>query len=87
MADLRQNTSGYVIPRGGWFEWAACPHYFFELLAWLGLALISSHLFVYIAFLGMFGYLLARSLKTLAWYRARFDGFPKERKALIPFLI
>lgn len=86
LADLRQKTDEYVIPRGGWFEWVACPHYFFELLAWLGLAFMSRHLFLYIAFVGMFGYLAARSIKTLAWYRAKFAEFPKERKALIPFL-
>ncbi|MCG2785039.1 MAG: 3-oxo-5-alpha-steroid 4-dehydrogenase [Anaerolineae bacterium] len=87
LADQRGNSREYVIPRGGLFGWVACPHYLFELLAWLGIALISRHLFVYISFVGMFGYLLARSLKTLAWYRAKFPDFPKERKALIPWLI
>lgn len=87
LADLRGDGNNYVIPRGGLFEQVACPHYLFELLAWLGIALLSRHLFVYLAFLGMFGYLLARSLKTLAWYRAKFPHFPKERKALIPGLI
>lgn len=87
LADLRGEGTDYVIPRGGLFERVACPHYLFELLAWFGIALLSRHLFVYLAFLGMFGYLLARSLKTLAWYRAKFPHFPRERKALIPGLI
>ena len=87
LADLRGAGSEYVLPRGGWFERVACPHYLFELLAWLGIALLSRHLFAYIAFAGMFGYLLARSLKTLSWYRAKFPDFPKERKALIPWLL
>lgn len=87
LVGLRGESREYVIPRGGLFERVACPHYLFELLAWLGIALLSRHLFVYLAFLGMFGYLLARSLKTLAWYRAKFPDFPKGRKALIPGLI
>jgi very-long-chain enoyl-CoA reductase len=87
LADLRQKTDLYLIPQGGWFAWVACPHYLFELLSWLGLALLSRHLFMYLAFVGMFGYLLARSLKTLAWYRAKFAQFPKNRKALLPFLL
>lgn len=87
LANLRQNAAGYLIPHAGLFKLVACPHYLFELLAWLGLALISRHLFLFIAFVGMFGYLLARSIKTLAWYRAQLADFPKDRKALIPWLI
>ncbi len=87
LADLRRDTQGYVIPRGGWFEYVACPHYFFEIVAWAGLLLLSRHLFALIALVGMAGYLLARSRKTLAWYRQKFPHFPKNRKALIPFLV
>ena len=87
LADLRQATKDYVIPRGGWFEYVACPHYLFEIVAWVGILLLSRHLFALIALVGMSGYLLARSLKTLAWYRQKFPKFPKKRKALIPFVI
>jgi len=87
LADLRKNTSEYVIPRGGWFEYVACPHYLFEIIAWIGILLLSRHLFALIALIGMSGYLLARSLKTLAWYRQKFPQFPQQRKALIPFII
>lgn len=86
LADLRRDTHGYVIPRGGWFEYVACPHYFFEIVAWVGILLLSRHLFALVALVGMAGYLLARSRKTLAWYRQKFPNFPKNRKALIPFL-
>ncbi|GAB4485241.1 MAG: hypothetical protein Fur0016_10070 [Anaerolineales bacterium] len=86
LAALRRDTLGYVIPRGGWFEYVACPHYFFEIVAWVGILLLSRHLFALVALVGMAGYLLARSRKTLAWYREKFPNFPKNRKALIPFL-
>lgn len=86
LADLRRETNDYVIPRGGWFEYTACPHYLFEIVAWLGMALLSRHLFAWIAWLGMTGYLLARSRNTLAWYRQKFPEFPKDRKALLPFV-
>jgi len=87
LANLRGASREYILPRGGLFEQVVCPHYLFELIAWLGIVLLSRHLFVYIASLGMFGYLMARSLKNLAWYRENFDDFPKERKALIPWLL
>jgi very-long-chain enoyl-CoA reductase len=86
LSALRVKTREYVLPRGGWFEYVACPHYLFEILAWLGIALMSRQLFAGLAWLGMAGYLAARSRNTLAWYRQKFPDFPKDRKALIPFL-
>ena len=86
LADLRKDGDGYHIPRGGWFERATCPHYFFELLAWLGILLLSRHLFTLLAFVAMFGYLTARSIKTRHWYQKRFPNYPKERKNMIPFV-
>merc|ERR1711920_384297 len=51
LANLRSGTttskddgtvaSKYVIPRGGMFKFVTCPHYFFELIAWLGIACTS----------------------------------------------
>ena len=86
LADLRQQTSAYVVPRGGLFEYAVCPHYLFEILAWFGLALMSRHLFTWLTVFGMASYLVVRSLKTLSWYQQKFPGFPRDRKALIPFV-
>lgn len=86
LADLRSGNTGYFIPRGGWFEYATCPHYFFELLAWLGIVLMSRHLFTVLAFIAMFGYLTGRSIKTHAWHRARFKDYPVNRKFMIPYV-
>jgi len=86
LADLRKVVSGYSLPRGGWFEYATCPHYFFELLAWLGIVLVSRHLFSLLAFIAMFGYLTTRSIKTRQWYRQRFADYPATRKYMIPFI-
>ncbi len=87
LADLRREGSGYAIPRGGLFEWVVCPHYLFEILTWLGIAMLSQHLFTYLTVLGMGCYLAARSINTLKWYHAQFPNFPKARKALIPFIL
>jgi len=87
LADLRMHTSEYFLPRGGLFDYVVCPHYLFELLTWLGIALLSRHLFAWLVLMGMTGYLLARSLNTLKWYRQKFPALPEERKALIPFVL
>ena len=86
LANLREKKSGYHIPKGGWFEHATCPHYFFELLAWLGIFLVSRHLFTLLIFVAMLGYLTARSIKTRQWYQERFPEYPAERKYMIPYL-
>jgi very-long-chain enoyl-CoA reductase len=86
LAELRKKEQGYYIPRGGWFEHATCPHYFFELLTWLGLVLVSRHFFTVLVFVAMLGYLTARSIKTRQWYRSRFPEYPKDRKFMIPFI-
>merc|ERR1712159_294153 len=44
LATLRKpGEKGYKVPRGGCFEYVAAPHYFFELLGWAGVALVSQH--------------------------------------------
>jgi len=86
LADLRKDREGYHIPQGGLFEYVTCPHYFFELVSWFGVALLSRHLFALMAFVAMTAYLVARSAKTRQWYQARFADYPTERKRMIPFL-
>lgn len=86
LADLRGNEGGYHIPKGGWFEQTTCPHYFFELLVWLGITLVSRHLFTGLIFIAMLGYLTARSIKTRQWYRNRFRDYPEKRTYMIPYI-
>lgn len=86
LANLRKDSDGYSIPKGGWFEYATCPHYFFELLGWLGIVLVSRHLYTFLVFIAMLGYLGMRSIKTRQWYREHFDDYPKDRKFMIPFI-
>ncbi|KAL0340675.1 UNVERIFIED_CONTAM: Very-long-chain enoyl-CoA reductase [Sesamum radiatum] len=81
-----KNDSGYKIPRGGLFGLVVCPHYLFEILSFIGISLISQTLFSYVFFVGSTAYLLARSRATRNWYRSKFEDFPKNVKALIPYV-
>jgi very-long-chain enoyl-CoA reductase len=87
LADLRQGTFDYFIPKKGWFEYTACPHYLFEIFIWLGIALLSRHLLSWLVLLFVISYLSARAIRTLDWYRKRFPDFPKDRKAILPFVL
>jgi very-long-chain enoyl-CoA reductase len=86
LARLRESRAGYVVPTGGLFDRVSCPHYLFELIGWLGIAVMSRELGLYLVALGMAGYLAVRARKVHAWYRERFSDYPAERRALVPGL-
>jgi very-long-chain enoyl-CoA reductase len=93
LRDLRAPGSrSRVIPHGFWFERISSPHYLFEILSWVGFALVTetwaarAFLLVGAGILGSWAH--ARHLA----YRKDFDGlegrekYPAERRALIPGL-
>lgn len=90
LANLRSTKSvgsKYVAPRGGLFCYVAGPHYLFELIGWLGIAVVSEQVTPYLIFGGMVAYLSARSINQNAWNSARFSEkeWPTSRRNLIPF--
>ncbi|KAE8717897.1 putative Double-stranded-RNA-binding protein 4 [Hibiscus syriacus] len=87
LSKLREEGGkGYKIPRGGLFGMVICPHYLFEILGLLGISLISQTLYSLSATLGSAFYLVCRSYVTRRWYISKFEDFPKEVKALIPYV-
>lgn len=87
LSTLRSNPEeGYKIPRGGLFHYVICPHYLFEIIGFLGFVMIGQTFSGLAAFAFTGFYLAGRSRSTLDWYKSKFPEFPKERKALIPFL-
>lgn len=78
-------ASNYVLPRGGLFPLVTMPHYFFELVAWLGIALVSQQLNTFLVFSSMASYLAGRSVATSEWYKKNLDNYPS-KKHLVPFL-
>lgn len=86
LVDLRKDSMEYFIPTGGYFKYVVCPHYLFEIFTWAGIFLFSRHLGALLVLLIMTAYLSARSLKTLKWYQEKFSDFPKNVKAMIPFV-
>lgn len=75
----------YKIPRGGFFNLVICPHYLFEIIGFLGFFFISQTLYSLSVALGTLFYLMGRSTATRKWYLSKFEGFPQEVKALIPY--
>ena len=82
----RPGRSEYVVPRGGLFELVASPNYFGEIVEWCGFALASRSLAGLAFALYTIANLAPRAASHLAWYRAKFPDFPRERRALVPWI-
>lgn len=83
--DAKKLKKKYVIPTGGLFDYVTCPHYFFECILWLGLAIISKHINSYLVCFAMTSYLSGRAKTTADYYKTKFDNYPK-RNHIIPFI-
>jgi steroid 5-alpha reductase family enzyme len=77
---------GYKIPRGGLFRWITSPNYFGEIMEWCGWAIATWSL-AGIAFAAFtFANLAPRAWSHHKWYNKTFSNYPKNRKAIIPFI-
>ena len=86
-ASLPAVTPRYVLPTGGLFDLVTMPHYLFEIVAWLGIAMCAQQLNALLVAAGMASYLSGRAIATTRWYTKRFgDKWPKARRHLVPFL-
>lgn len=88
LINLRQpGETGYKIPRGGFFRWVSCPNYFGEMLEWIGFAVMSWSLVGGIFALWIALPLIAQATNAHRWYQGHFEqDYPRERKAIIPYL-
>ncbi|XP_058183371.1 uncharacterized protein LOC131301215 [Rhododendron vialii] len=81
-----EGEKGYKIPRGGLFSLVICPHYLFEILGFVGVSCIAQTLYAFSFTLGSAMLLMGRSYGTRKWYLSKFEDFPKDVKAFIPFV-
>jgi len=92
MADTRlinlrkPGETGYKIPRGWLFEYISCPNLFGEILEWLGFAILTWSVPGAVFFVWTFANLVPRAIAHHKWYKEKFPDYPKQRKAVFPFL-
>jgi hypothetical protein len=80
----------YGIPRGGWFNYVSCPHYMAEIVIYTAFLIITKAADTAMFFLYAFVVLnlTKNAIATHAWYKEKFgDKYPKNRKALIPYVL
>ncbi|VDN17371.1 unnamed protein product [Gongylonema pulchrum] len=88
LRNLRQDgTSGYKIPRGGFFEYVSGANFFGEFVEWLGYAIFARTLpaFAFLTFTAC--NIGPRAYHHHKWYQKKFEDYPKRRKAFIPFVL
>ena len=84
---LRTNQKGYVIPKGGLFNYVSCPNFFGEIIEWLGFAIMTLNLGSISFLIWTICNLIPRSKAHHKWYKENFENYPSKRKAVIPYLL
>lgn len=94
LVGLRTNKKGNVItyehkiPTGGLFDRISCPHLFCEVLIYMAVYIMlwGSQIWPYIFF-----WVLSNQCETAMlnhwWYQSNFKLYPKERCAIIPYIL
>ncbi|KAF7657677.1 hypothetical protein LDENG_00023410 [Lucifuga dentata] len=87
LRNLRKpGETGYKIPRGGMFEYVSGANFLGEITEWAGFALAGSSVHSSAFAIFTVVVLSSRAVAHHKWYLAKFEDYPKCRKALIPFL-
>ena len=91
-ADLRKDgRTGYHIPYGDWFSLLSCPHFFAEVLIYLSLCIIgasgTANACLPSVLLVTVANLASTAVDTHRRYKEMFRDYPRDRKAIIPFLL
>ncbi|MFN8284270.1 MAG: DUF1295 domain-containing protein [Chitinophagales bacterium] len=77
----------YAIPKDFLFNYISAPNLFGEMIEWIGFALMAQHLPALSFAVWTICNLLPRAVSHHNWYLQHFPDYPKNRKAVIPFLV
>ena len=82
-----EEGAAYRIPYGGLFRWISAPNYFGEMTQWLGFAIATWSIPGLAFFVWTFANLFPRAVANHRWYGRQFPDYPKERRAIVPFVV
>uniref|UniRef100_A0A2I9LPX6 very-long-chain enoyl-CoA reductase n=1 Tax=Centruroides hentzi TaxID=88313 RepID=A0A2I9LPX6_9SCOR len=69
------------------FDYVSCPNYFYEVYAWIFFSIMTQCLVAFLFALAGFYQMAVWALQKHRNYRKDFPDYPKQRKAIIPFLL
>ncbi len=82
----KPGETGYKIPQKGLFRYVSCPNLLGEVIEWGGFAILTWSLPGLAFFVWTFANLVPRAVSHHKWYQEKFPDYPKERKAVFPFI-
>ena len=85
--EIDAGKTEFKIPYGGGFRFVSSPMYLGEMTAWAGFAIFTWSLAGVLIFSITAANLIPRTFAMHKWYKEKFENYPQERKALIPFLL
>lgn len=83
----KPDETHYVIPEKWLFNYISCPNLFGELVEWLGFALLCWNLPALGFFIWTAANLIPRAISHHKWYKEKFPDYPRQRKAILPFMV
>ena len=83
----KPGETGYVIPNRWLFSYISCPNLFGEIIEWSGYALMCWNLPAVSFLVWTCANLIPRAISHHQWYKEKFEDYPKDRKAVIPFIL
>ncbi|KAK9237628.1 3-oxo-5-alpha-steroid 4-dehydrogenase-domain-containing protein [Lipomyces kononenkoae] len=90
MTSYSVSASGIAVqrfPKGYGFDLVSCPNYFFELLAWTVIALITRSLASLLFLIASGLHMWRKAVRKHEMYKKEFGSqYPKYRKVLIPYV-
>ena len=88
LINLRKpSETNYKIPNGWLFNKVSCANLFGELIEWFGFAILCWNLPAFTFFTWTAANLIPRALAHHKWYKQKFDDYPLNRKAIIPYVL
>ena len=81
-----RETPGYKIPHGGLFSYVSCANFSGEIFEWFGYAIASQSLAGWAFFAFVSANLIPRACSHHGWYLDKFENYPSERRAVVPFI-
>jgi len=87
LRNLREpGETGYKIPHGGGFRFVTSPNYLGEIIEWTGFAIAACTFGAASFAIFTASNIGPRAFQHHRWYKDKFEDYPQNRKALVPFL-
>lgn len=88
LRDLRKDSSeGYKVPYGWGYRFVSMPNYLGELITWVGFSIAAWSLAGVSFVVFTMANLVPRAIANHKWYLETFEEYPKDRKAVIPYIL